>query len=118
MPAQKARRRLWGRSTGSDGANKRDSVASNASTSNGNKDMVSPKSISGPSPTSEGTGVFNKQRASADGSVSSRHSRNKRSVDASKGGSERLSLFGNAFGSVGKSRKPAPRYVFSMMTFF
>ena len=45
-----------------------------------------------------------------DASVVSRHSRTKRSIDGSKS-ADRFSLLGGAFnGSIGKSRKPAPRY--------
>jgi len=46
-------------------------------------------------------------------SSSTRHARQKKSIDngRSGGGGERLSIFGSAFsGSLGKSRKPPPRY--------
>ncbi|KAK1225314.1 hypothetical protein PQX77_011732 [Marasmius sp. AFHP31] len=45
-------------------------------------------------------------------SSSTRHARQKKSVDNGRpGGGERLSIFGSAFsGSLGKSRKPPPRY--------
>ena len=42
-------------------------------------------------------------------SSTSRHGSRKRSLDGGRG--ERLSIFGGAFsGTLGKSRKPAPRY--------
>lgn len=40
-----------------------------------------------------------------------RHARAKRSVDATHNGNTRLSIFGSPFsGSIGKARKPPPRY--------
>jgi hypothetical protein len=43
-------------------------------------------------------------------SLGSRHARSKKSIDGGKGG-ERLSFFGSSFGgTLGKSRKPPPRY--------
>ncbi|KAG7097532.1 hypothetical protein E1B28_004874 [Marasmius oreades] len=42
---------------------------------------------------------------------SARHARNKKSVDNGRSTGERLSIFGTTFGgSLGKSRKPPPRY--------
>jgi hypothetical protein len=49
------------------------------------------------------------KRNSVDESTSSTHRRTKRSLDSSKQ-SDRLSLFGSISGTIGKSRKPAPRY--------
>ncbi|KAL0581475.1 hypothetical protein V5O48_000516 [Marasmius crinis-equi] len=55
-----------------------------------------------------------KEASSIATSSSTRHARNKKSIDNGKGGGgggERLSIFGSAFGgSLGKSRKPPPRY--------
>lgn len=87
---------MFGRSTASDSSAKRDSVVSKDS-----KDAISPPNSS-PHPGARET--FDS------GSVVSRHSRGKKSIDGGKP-TDRLSLFGGAFnGSIGKSRKPAPRY--------
>lgn len=86
---------MFGRSTLSDSSTNRHSIASDGTGTPKDKDATSPNSING---------------KPDDGSVVSRHSRGKRSIDGGKS-ADRLSLFGGAFnGSIGKSRKPAPRY--------
>ncbi|KAF9266108.1 hypothetical protein L218DRAFT_996886 [Marasmius fiardii PR-910] len=52
-----------------------------------------------------------KESSSIASSSNVRHARNKKSIDNGRGGGERLSIFGTTFGgSLGKGRKPAPRY--------
>lgn len=86
---------MFGRSTLSDSSANRQSVASDGASTQKDKDTTSPNSIDG-KPDDPG--------------IVSRHNKVKRSVDGGKG-TDRLSLFGGAFnGSIGKSRKPAPRY--------
>ncbi|KAH7926793.1 hypothetical protein BV22DRAFT_1062240 [Leucogyrophana mollusca] len=92
--AVKQRRRLFGRSTESSASMREKNEPTNVS-----KDALSPSSATAsPRPR--------KRESLDDASIASRHSRNKRSVDGSAKGSERLSFFG---GTLGKSRKPAPR---------
>jgi hypothetical protein len=90
------RRRLFGRSQDSSEFSKRASDPSSLSILKDN------------SPLSSKTSPTDRDGAS---SITSRHSRGKRSVDNAKPSSDRLSLFGSAFGGpLGKTRKPAPRY--------
>ncbi|KAH7912938.1 hypothetical protein BJ138DRAFT_1134406 [Hygrophoropsis aurantiaca] len=92
--AVKQRRRLFGRSTESSS-----SIRDKLEATNTSKDAISPTSTTAsPRPR--------KRESLDDSSIASRHSRNKRSVDGSTKGSERLSFFG---GTLGKSRKPPPR---------
>ncbi|EPQ58889.1 hypothetical protein GLOTRDRAFT_135903 [Gloeophyllum trabeum ATCC 11539] len=92
--AKKTARRMFGRSV--DSSSPRE------------KDKESLKSKEGASPMS----ATSKRESSKsdEQSVVSRHSKGKRSVDATKS-TDRLSLFGGTFsGTLGKSRKPPPRY--------
>lgn len=93
-------RRLFGRSH--DSASSKDHDKDSAS---------SPHSKDGIPPASPRASPTGRDTTEKDGvSVVSRHSRGKKSVDASKN-SDRLSLFGSAFGAtIGKNRKPPPRY--------
>ncbi|KAK0207084.1 hypothetical protein DFS33DRAFT_1318863 [Desarmillaria ectypa] len=100
LPARSVRRRLFGRSHDSE---------------NSGKDSGSRASKDGTSPSSSVL-VADKDRAKdktkdkyKDKDIA-RHGRKQRSVDVGKSG-ERLSLFAGSFGgTLGKSRKPPPKY--------
>ncbi|KAF8632449.1 hypothetical protein AX15_001885 [Amanita polypyramis BW_CC] len=93
---KKTRRRLFGRS--------HDSAVSHTHTRN-SKDV----SVSGASST-QGSPAAKDSLLDKDKDIKA-HVRPKRSMDMGKMGSDRLSIFGATFsGSLGKGRKPPPRY--------
>jgi hypothetical protein len=69
---------------------------------------IAPSPLSAKSAKSDGVTAG---AATETGSLRSRHSK-KRSMDGNAVGDkkERLSIFGGISGSIGKTRKPAPRY--------
>ncbi|GLB34278.1 putative sterile alpha motif containing protein [Lyophyllum shimeji] len=94
------RRRIFGRS--------HDSSISKASSTNSRHSKDG--SITAPSTIAEKDNSREKDKDKDKDSSSTRHGRSKKSVDGGKGG-ERLSIFGGTFpGTLGKNRKPPPRY--------
>ncbi|OAX43377.1 hypothetical protein K503DRAFT_862346 [Rhizopogon vinicolor AM-OR11-026] len=109
-PSATKNRRLFGRSTGSSSTVKDEAGSINDSSTALSTSsalvMASPRSA--------------KREPLDDSSVASRqsskHSRNKRGVDVATKGTERHSLFGSTFtSSLGKSRKPPPRFTPSVV---
>lgn len=103
------RRRLFGRSQDSSASFGRPSpIPSPTVRDTPDKDLKDKDSIKDSIKDSK-DGKEKDKRDSA--SLSSRHARTKKSLDGGKHG-DRLSIFGGTFaGTLGKSRKPAPRSV-------
>ncbi|KAL0950372.1 hypothetical protein HGRIS_010337 [Hohenbuehelia grisea] len=104
-PPSSVRRRFFGGSSRHSGASSKDKPDR---TSKDKPDRNSKDSVTSPQMGSSPTirdGEKDKDGASV---ASSRHARNKRSIDAKP--ADRLSLFGSISGGLGKSRKPPPRY--------
>lgn len=116
VAASSIRRRLFGRSHDSTGSKEkerdhdRDSKAESTKSDPAKSSLRELKDTAISQPLSATT-IAEKEKEKDSASVgSSRHARTKRSMDGGKG-SERLSIFGGTFGpSLGKSRKPPPRY--------
>ncbi|KAF9000253.1 hypothetical protein BDQ17DRAFT_1359916 [Cyathus striatus] len=100
LPSASVRRRLFGRSHDSS-----QSVPSRRASGEGSFVIPSPTTKEIPDKEKE------KEKDEKDApSVRSRHSRGRKSIDGGKG-STRLSFFGDPFaGTLGKGRKPAPRF--------
>ncbi|TFK43957.1 hypothetical protein BDQ12DRAFT_719130 [Crucibulum laeve] len=103
LPPKSVRRRIWGRSQDSGASAPSHHSKESYSPANGSpivkdipdKDKDADKDV--------------KPKDKDSASVTSRHTRGKRSIDAGKSG-DRLSIFGATFsGTLGKGRKPAPR---------
>lgn len=92
------RHRLFGRS--------HDSVkADSASNSRHSKETT--LSVGPPTPDKEKP----KEKEKDKDKDTTRHARARKSIDGGRGGGDRLSIFGGSFsGTLGKSRKPAPKY--------
>ncbi|KAK0443914.1 uncharacterized protein EV420DRAFT_1575367 [Desarmillaria tabescens] len=104
LPARSVRRRLFGRSHDSENSGK-------DSGSRASKDGISPSSSILPLLTDKDKDrAKDKAKDKYKDKDLTRHGRKQRSVDVGKSG-ERLSLFAGSFGStLGKSRKPPPKY--------
>lgn len=104
-PANSMRRRLFGRSHDSSTSSKEKDKPDSA---NSEGKEGGPSLSSNTSPTTKEIPGKVKDKDTA--TVGSRHARAKKSTDGGKP-PDRLSIFGGTFsGTLGKSRKPAPRY--------
>ncbi|KAF5387907.1 hypothetical protein D9615_000812 [Tricholomella constricta] len=102
-PTTSMRRRLFGRSH--DSSNSKVDSAANSRHSKEGSVMSSPTV-----PERDKSREKDKDKDKDRDSSSSRHARSKKSLDGGKSG-ERLSIFGGTFtGTLGKSRKPPPKY--------
>ncbi|KAI5117045.1 hypothetical protein M0805_007902 [Coniferiporia weirii] len=101
LDSRSRRRRIFGRSTGSAHSDQKDTASRHSKEAT--HDAGTPVSASTSLP-----GTPSGKRGSADDASVKTHQRRKRSVDATKNSSDRLSLFGGSI-SISRSRKPPPR---------